>query len=212
MTRADGPAAGFERRASARRARSAPSSCCAPAPTAMLDPDPAATAAARCPGPGDRALPDADLADPATFGGGDAAPRPLACALAELVRAKAGESPVGLVGVGRTGALALLLAAELGDAVDRLALVAVPAPETPIDRDDAELGHRAGHGEDADHERPAGSGCRGRRRALAPRSPPRLPGRDGAGVAVSSPDGRLAAGVGVGPGPLARRTGHEAAS
>jgi hypothetical protein len=50
-----------------------------------------------------------DLADPATFGGGTPA-ETMAVTLAELVRSQAGESPVGMVGVGATGVLVLLLA------------------------------------------------------------------------------------------------------
>ena len=148
--------------------------------TAMLDPDPPATAA--------RAvrvvvigLSDDDLADPATFGGGTPA-ETMTTTLARLVRSQAEDSQVGVVAVGATGVLALLLAAELGDHVDRLALVAVPAPETPIDRDDAELVISAGDREDPHHERPGCSGCRSRRCGMAPRTPPRLPGRDGAGI------------------------------
>lgn len=103
--------------------------------TAMLDPDPSATTvrAVRVVVVG---LPAADLDDPAAFRGETRA-ESTAAALADHVRAEAGESPVGLVGVGSTGSVALRLAALLGADVDRLALVAVPLPETPLDRDDA---------------------------------------------------------------------------
>jgi pimeloyl-ACP methyl ester carboxylesterase len=100
----------------------------------MLDPDPAVTAthdvhilAIE--------LPPGELEDPATFGGQTQA-QSAAASLASLVRGKAGESFVGIVGYGRTGEIAIMLAEALGDVVDRLALVAVPAPETRIDRDD----------------------------------------------------------------------------
>ena len=102
--------------------------------------------------------------------------------LAELVRAQAGESPVGMVGVGATGVLVLLLAAELGDGVDRLALIAVPAPETPIDRDDAELVTARVSAKTLIMNGQRAPDAAAAAAALAPRSPSRLPGRDGAGV------------------------------
>src|SRR6187551_827058 len=133
MTRADEPIAGVEHRVFGAPGAVRTVIVVRTGATAMLDPDPPATAA--------RAvrvvvvgLADEDLQDPATFGGGTPA-ETMATALAELVRSQAGETPVGVVGVGATGVLVLLLAAELGDGVDRLALIAVPAPETPIDRD-----------------------------------------------------------------------------
>lgn len=104
--------------------------------TAMLDPDPEATTA-RTVRVAVVGLSSEDIDDPAAFGGETRAER-TAVTLAGQVRAEAGESPVGLVGVGNTGDVALRLAAELGSGVDRLALIAVPAPETPLDRDDAE--------------------------------------------------------------------------
>ena len=137
MTRADEPPAGVEHRVFGAPGAARTVIVMRTGATAMLDPDPRATVA--------RAVrivvlgfSDEDLADPATFGGGTPA-ETMAMSLADLVRSQAGRSPVGVVGVGATGPLALLLAAELGDGVDRLALIAVPAPETPIDRDDAEL-------------------------------------------------------------------------
>ena len=137
MTKADEPAGGVEHRVFGAPGAVRTVVVVRTGATAMLDPDPPATAAraVRVVAVG---LADGDLVDPATFGGGTPA-ETMAMSLAELIRSQAGESPVGMVGVGATGVLVLLLAAELGDVVDRLALVAVPAPETPIDRDDAEL-------------------------------------------------------------------------
>ncbi len=47
------------------------------------------------------------------------------------------ESPIGLVGYGEAGWRAVGAAALLGDAVDRLALVAVPRIDEPLDHGDA---------------------------------------------------------------------------
>ena len=136
MTGAEDPAKRFERRAFGAPGAGRTVIVMRTGPAAMLDPEPVATAAraAQILAIGVRAV---DLEDPATFGGQTQA-ESMASGLADLARTKAAEFPVGLVGVGATGQLAVLLAAELGDAVDRLALVAVPAPEQPIDRDDEE--------------------------------------------------------------------------
>ncbi len=136
MTRASDPAKGFERRGFGAPGAARTVIVLRIGPAAMLDPEPAVTAArdVRILAIGLRAD---DLQDSATFGGQTQA-ESMASGLADLARTKAGEFPVGLVGVGATGQLAILLAAGLGAAVDRLALVGVPAPEQPIDRDDEE--------------------------------------------------------------------------
>ena len=104
--------------------------------TAMLDPDPGATTSRDV-----RVLVIglalAALDDPAAYGGETPA-ESTAASLVDLVRSEAPDSPVGLVGIGATGSLAILVAAQLGDRVDRMALVAVPEPDGPLDRDDAE--------------------------------------------------------------------------
>jgi len=135
MTRSDEPDSGYERRAFGSPGAARTVIVLRAGPTATLDPDPVATAA-RSVQILAIGLRDADIADPAAFGGATRA-ESVAAALADRVRARAGDSPVGLVGVGPAGALALLFAAELGEAVDRLALIAVPVPETPLDREDA---------------------------------------------------------------------------
>jgi pimeloyl-ACP methyl ester carboxylesterase len=136
MTRAEEPAAGIERRVFGAAGAERTVIVLRTGPAATLDPEPAGTAAraVRVVAIG---LREADLEDPATFGGQTEA-ETAAGVLTAMARELAGESNVGLVGVGATGLLAVLLAAELGDAVDRLALIAVPAPDQPIDRDDEE--------------------------------------------------------------------------
>ncbi|SIT70720.1 alpha/beta fold hydrolase [Microbacterium sp. RU33B] len=59
-------------------------------------------------------------------------------ALVELARSVLLEGSFAVVGVGVTGELAVRLALALPERVDRLVLVAVPAPTTPLDRDDGE--------------------------------------------------------------------------
>jgi hypothetical protein len=134
MTRADGAAAAVRRHSFGRLGAQRTVLVLRTGATSMLDPDPAVTAThdVHILAIG---LPPDELEDPATFGGQTQA-QSAAASLASLVRGKAGESSVGIVGYGRTGELAIMLAEALGDLVDRLALVAVPAPETRIDRDD----------------------------------------------------------------------------
>ena len=137
MTTAVEPPAGVEHRAFGAPGAERSVVVVRTGPTAMVDPDPAATAA-RDVTVVAVGLAEIALSDPATFGGQTPAEE-MARLLAGFIRARAGERPVGVVGVGATGTVALLLAAELGDDVDRLALIGVPAPETPIDRDDGEI-------------------------------------------------------------------------
>jgi pimeloyl-ACP methyl ester carboxylesterase len=134
MTRADGSAAAIRRQSFGRLGAQRTVVVLRTGATAMLDPDPAVTARRdiRVLAIG---LPPGELDDPATFGGQTQA-QSAAAGLAAVVRGEAGESPVGVVGYGRTGELAVMLAQTLGEGVDRLALVAVPAPGTEIDRDD----------------------------------------------------------------------------
>ena len=134
MTRADEPGTGIERRTFGASGAGRTVVLLRSGPAATLDPEPHVTASreVRILALGLRAE---DLEDSATFGGQTQA-ESMAARLADLARTKAGDFPVGLVGVGDTGQLAILLAADLGEAIDRLALVAVPAPEQPIDRDD----------------------------------------------------------------------------
>lgn len=72
-----------------------------------------------------------DIDDPAAYQGTTAA-EATAQALAQFVTAERQDRPVGLVGVGEAGHLAIMMAAQLGAAVDRLALVAVPRPESEL--------------------------------------------------------------------------------
>lgn len=57
-------------------------------------------------------------------------------ALADVVRDEAliDADTVGVVGVGQAGPEAVMLAAHLGRTADRLALVAAPRPESPLER------------------------------------------------------------------------------
>lgn len=72
-----------------------------------------------------------DIDDPAAYRGATAA-ETTAATVARFVTQERQDRPVGLVGVGDAGELAMLVAAHLGDAVDRLALVAVPEPATEL--------------------------------------------------------------------------------
>jgi pimeloyl-ACP methyl ester carboxylesterase len=91
------------------------------------------------------ALGEATMEDPGGYGSETPAEQ-TASWLAALVRqtleatrpAVDDESPLttGIVVYGSAADVALRAAAELGDAVDRLALVAVAAPAQPLDRDD----------------------------------------------------------------------------
>ena len=76
-----------------------------------------------------------DIDDPAAYRGTTPA-EATAAALTELVTEQGHGRPVGLVGVGVAGELAILVASDLGDAVDRLALVAVPRPESELAGDE----------------------------------------------------------------------------
>ncbi len=135
MTRSGEPSTEFERHAFGAIGATRTVVVLRTGATAMLDPDPAVTALrnVRILAIG---LPVEELANPAAFGGETQA-ESTASTLATLARAHAGELPAGLVGYGPTGSLALLVAASLGLDIDRLALIAVPAPGTPLDRDDA---------------------------------------------------------------------------
>lgn len=88
------------------------------------------------------ALTGAAIDDPGTFGSQTPAEQ-TATALADLVREQLGvdgsdEDPrtAGILAYRAAGDVALRATKELGEVVDRLALVAVPLPEGPLDRDD----------------------------------------------------------------------------
>lgn len=106
-------------------------------PVALDDPDPAATAARRL-----RLLlvemPALDTDAPESLGVGTL-DEEHAAALVDLLRDEGASpsSPIGLVGVGRTGWRAVAAAATLDGAVDRLALVALPVPASALDQDQA---------------------------------------------------------------------------
>ena len=72
-----------------------------------------------------------DIDDPAAYQGVTAA-EATAQALVQLVTTERQDRPVGLVGVGDAGHLAIMVTALLGGEVDRLALVAVPRPESEL--------------------------------------------------------------------------------
>ncbi|WP_203581228.1 alpha/beta fold hydrolase [Microbacterium hibisci] len=72
-----------------------------------------------------------DLDDPAAYRGATSA-ETTAATLAEFIGAEQHDRPAGLVGVGDAGALAIMVAAHLGEGVDRLALVAVPEPTSGL--------------------------------------------------------------------------------
>lgn len=78
---------------------------------------------------------DAEVAEPGAYGGETPAAVTVK-ALVELMDDVAAEGRFGLVGVGGAGEVAVHLAAVLADRVDRLALVAVPEPEGPLDREE----------------------------------------------------------------------------
>jgi hypothetical protein len=85
------------------------------------------------------ALGDATMEDPGGFGSETPAEQ-TASWLAQLIRqtASAADAPTttGVVVYGRGVDVALRAVAELGETVDRLALVGVATPEQPLDRDD----------------------------------------------------------------------------
>jgi len=72
-----------------------------------------------------------DIDDPAAYRGATPA-EATASVIARFVAEEAHGRSIGLVGVGEAGELAIMIAAHLGDAVDRLALVAVPRPESEL--------------------------------------------------------------------------------
>ncbi len=80
-----------------------------------------------------------EISDPGAYGG-ETPGSTTVVAIAELIdeQLRHGDSTFGLVGVGGAGEEAILLANRLGDRVDRLALVAVPEQETPLERHQAE--------------------------------------------------------------------------
>lgn len=77
-----------------------------------------------------------DIDDPAAYRGTTPA-EATADAIVRLVEDQRHGRPVGLVGVRAAGELAILVAAQLGEAVDRLVLVAVPSPESELGGDEA---------------------------------------------------------------------------
>lgn len=72
-----------------------------------------------------------DIDDPAAYRGATAAEM-TAATIARFVAEERHDRPIGVVGVGDAGEVAILVAAHLGDGVDRLALVAVPRPDTEL--------------------------------------------------------------------------------
>lgn len=78
----------------------------------------------------------AELDDSGVFGGETPAEL-TAASLSDLVADEVPDgSAIGLVGVAHAVEITALLAARLGDRVDRLALVAAATPSTPLGRDD----------------------------------------------------------------------------
>lgn len=134
MTRAAGPAPELRQRSFGAPAAERTVFVLRAGPAAMTDPEPGATMRrdVRVVAMGVTAE---NLADPAAYRG--ATPAAVAAnAISELVTKEAHSRPVGLVGVGSAGELALMVAADLGDRVDRLAIVAMPEPATPLDREE----------------------------------------------------------------------------
>ena len=72
-----------------------------------------------------------DIDDPAAYRGATPA-EATASVIARFIVEEAQGRPVGLVGVGEAGELAIMVAAHLGEGVDRLALIAVPRPESEL--------------------------------------------------------------------------------
>lgn len=72
-----------------------------------------------------------DIDDPAAYRGATAAEM-TAAGLARFIAQERHDRPVGIVGVGDAGELAILVAAHLGEGADRLALVAVPQPASEL--------------------------------------------------------------------------------
>ncbi|GAA5091085.1 hypothetical protein GCM10025760_17710 [Microbacterium yannicii] len=72
-----------------------------------------------------------DIDDPVAYRGTTPA-EASARGIARFVDEERGDRPVGIVGVGAAGELAVRIAALVGSGVDRLALVAVPRPESEL--------------------------------------------------------------------------------
>ena len=105
--------------------------------TATVDPDPPATAARDVRIVAVRLTP-VEISDPGAYGGETHAEVTVG-SLADLIETEQpGGAAIGLVGVAGAWDSAVLLACELGDRVDRLALVAAPKPENALARDEAE--------------------------------------------------------------------------
>ena len=75
-----------------------------------------------------------DLDDPAAYRGQSPAETSMISVIG-LIDAHSHDAVVGLVGVGGAGGVAVRVAAAHAERIDRLALVGVPAPETPAARD-----------------------------------------------------------------------------
>jgi pimeloyl-ACP methyl ester carboxylesterase len=104
---------------------------------ATVDPDPPATAARDVRVVAVRLTP-VEVSDPGAYGGETHAEVTVG-SLADLVETEVpGGEAIGLVGVAGAWDSAVLLAGELADRVDRLALVAAPKPENALARDEAE--------------------------------------------------------------------------
>jgi pimeloyl-ACP methyl ester carboxylesterase len=102
-------------------------------PLATVDPDPAETLTREV-----RVLligvDAAELEDPVTFSGTTPAESTIA-SVAELISARTGGEPVGVVGEREAAAIAIGIAATRPELVDRLALVAAARPDTALGRD-----------------------------------------------------------------------------
>lgn len=103
-------------------------------PLATLDPDPAVTRRRDVRVVAVRIDVEA-MNEPTSFG--DREPGHVS-GLESLLADIAPDPPIALVAVGAAGSPGIALAAALGDDVDRLVLVGVPAPEAPLSRGETE--------------------------------------------------------------------------
>jgi pimeloyl-ACP methyl ester carboxylesterase len=133
MTRAQGPDSSLEYRSFGAAGAARVVFVLRLGEVSTLDPDPAVTSAHDVRIVAVQ-LDAAETDDPPTFGGETAA-ESAADALAVLVVREGDGAPVGLVGEREVGLLAIALAARAADRIDRLALVGVAAPESPLTGD-----------------------------------------------------------------------------
>jgi len=130
MTKGPAPAASYESRSFGAAGADRTVVLLRSGVSALSDPRPEITArrAARIVAVG---LTVDDIDDPAAYRGTTPA-EATAEVIARFIAVEGHGRPIGLVGVGDAGPLAIMVAAHLAEGVDRLALVAVPRPESEL--------------------------------------------------------------------------------